>query len=93
MEVVGTIRPTPLSSNNTTTFLTNQLSDLLFAACMSAIAGYQKDYGTQADDPKSAMSWENQYQMRIASANKEEMMRKFQSGDWLSEPRPQVAQG
>lgn len=88
MEVIGTIRPTPLSASNTTTFLSSHLSDLLFAACMSAIAGYQRDYGAQADDPKLAMSWETQYQLRLASANKEEAMRKFQSGDWVSETQP-----
>ena len=95
MEVVGTIRPTPLSVSNPTTYLTSYLSDLFFAACMSAVAGYQKDYGAQSDDPRSAMSWENQYAQRLASANKEEAMRKFQSGDWLGEPRPapQAAQG
>jgi len=93
MEVIGTIRPTPLSVSNTTTFLTNYLSDLFFAACMSSVSGYMRDYGTQADDPKLAMSWENQYAQRLASANREEMMRKFQSGDWVGEPRPQVAQG
>lgn len=91
MEVLGTIRPTPLSAGNPTTYLTNYLSDLFFAACMSAVAGYQKDYGTQADDPKNAMSWENQYAQRLASANKEEIMRKFQSGDWVGEPRPTPA--
>ena len=88
MEAIGTVRPAPLSASNTSTFLSANLSDLLFAGCMSAIAGYQRDYGSQADDPKISMSWENQYQMRLASANKEETMRKFQSGDWVSEPRP-----
>jgi hypothetical protein len=88
MEVIGTIRPTPLSASNTSTFLTNYLSDLFFAACMSAIAGYQRDYGSQADDPKSAMSWETQYVQRLASAQKEELRRKFQSGDWTGETRP-----
>ena len=93
MEVIGTIRPTPLSASNTTTFLSSHLSDLLFAGCMAAIAGYQKDYGSQADDPKNSVSWESQYSQRLASANKEEMMRKFQSGDWVSEPRPATQPG
>ena len=88
MEVLGTIRPTPLSAGNPTTYLTNYLSDLFFAACMSAVAGYMRDYGAQADDPKLAQSWESQYQQRLASASKEEAMRKFQSGDWTGEPRP-----
>jgi hypothetical protein len=92
MEVIGTIRPAPLSASNTTTFLTNYLSDLFFAACMVEIAGYQRNYGSQADDPKMAQSWENQYQARLASASREESRRKFQSGDWLSESRPPIQQ-
>ena len=88
MEVIGTIRPTPLSAINPTTFLTAHLSDLLFAASMSAVAGYQRDYGAQTDDPRSAVSWEQQYAQRLASASKEEAKRKFQSGDWVSESRP-----
>ena len=88
MEVFGTIRPTPLSASNTTTYLTNYLSDLFFAGCMCSIAGYMRDYGSQADDPKLAQSWENQYAQRLNSANREETRRKFQSGDWTSETRP-----
>jgi hypothetical protein len=93
MEVLGTIRPTPLSAANPTTFLTNYLSDLFFAACMAATAAYMRDYGSQSDDPKLAMSWETQYAQRLASAQTEELMRKFQSGDWTGEPRPAVPQG
>jgi len=77
-----------LSSLNTTTYLTQHLSDLFFAACMCSIAGYQKDFGAQSDDPRNAVSWEQQYAQRLNSANKEEMRRKFQSGDWTSETRP-----
>jgi hypothetical protein len=95
MEVFGTIRPTPLSASNTSTYLTAHLSDLFFAACMCSISGYQRDFGAQADDPKQAQSWENQYAMRLNSANREEMRRKYQSGDWTSEsrPNPVAAQG
>jgi len=88
MEVFGTIRPTPLSASNTSTYLTVHLSDLLFAGCMCSISGYMRDYGSQADDPKLATSWEAQYAQRLNSANREEMRRKFQSGDWTSETRP-----
>jgi hypothetical protein len=88
MEVFGTIRPTPLSVSNTTTYLTQHLSDLFFAGCMASIAGYMRNYGEQADDPKMAQSWEAQYAQRLSSANREEMRRKYQSGDWTSETRP-----
>jgi hypothetical protein len=88
MEVFGTIRPTPLSVSNTTTYLTQHLSDLFYAGCMCSISGYMRNYGEQADDPKMAQSWEAQYAQRLNSANREEMRRKYQSGDWTSETRP-----
>ena len=92
MQVFGTIRPTPLSASNTTTYLTNYLSDLFFAGCMCSVAGYMRDYGSMSDDPKLAQSWETQYAQRLASASREEARRKFQSGDWTSETRPLMPQ-
>lgn len=91
-EVVGTIRPTPLSPTNTTTYLSLYLPDLFFAACMVASAGYQRDYGSQADDPKLAQSWESQYQQFFASANVEEQRKKFASSGWQSASPAPVAQ-
>ena len=85
VEVIGTIRPTPLSASNPTTFLTLYLSDLFFAGAMCSVAGYMRSYGSQADDPKLAMSWEAQYAQRLASAKSEEIRRKFASGNWTSE--------
>lgn len=79
VEAVGTIRPNPLSATNTTTFLTLYLPDLFIAASMIFASGYQKNFGSQADDPKMAQSWEAQYQTLFASANKEELKRKFGS--------------
>jgi hypothetical protein len=85
VEVVGTIRPAPLSATNTTTFLTNYLSDLFLAAAMCSASGFMRNFGAQADDPKMATSWEMQYAQRLASAKPEELRRKFASGDWTSE--------
>ena len=76
-EVTATIRPTPLSASNTTTFLTSYLSDVFFAAAMVAGAGYQKNWGSQADDPNMAISWEGQYQARMASARTEELHKSY----------------
>lgn len=89
VEVIGTIRPAPLSASNTTTFLSLYLPDLFFDAAMVAGCAYQKNFGAQADDPKIAQSWENQYQIAKASANVEELRRKFQSVSWSAEsPSP-----
>jgi hypothetical protein len=89
VEVVGTIRPTALSEANDNTFLTNFLPDLFMAASMVFASGYQKNFGSQADDPKMALSWEGQYKALFASANLEEMRKKFTSVSWSSKnPAP-----
>lgn len=77
-EVVGTIRPDPLSSTNASTFLSLYVSDVFFAASMETACGViLKNYGAQADDPRSAMSWEASYQARLASAKGEELRKNY----------------
>lgn len=89
VEVKGTIRPEPLSATNTTTYLTNFLPDLFVAASMIFGAGYQKNFGAQSDDPRMSSSWEDQYTKLFASANVEEMRKKYASGAWGSlQPTP-----
>jgi hypothetical protein len=90
-EVVGTIRPTPLSVSNTTTYLTTYLPDLFIAASMVQMSGYMRNFGSQADDPKMAQSWENQYQMLLKSADIEENMKRYASGAWSSQPPTPLA--
>ena len=77
VEVIGTIRPLALSVANTTTFLASYLPDLFFAASMIFVSGWQKNFGSQADDPRMAMSWEQQYQGLLASAKTEELRKKY----------------
>lgn len=84
LEVVGTIRPTPLSSDNPTTFLTTYLPDLFIAASMVFASGYQRDFGSQADNPQQSQSWESQYERLFASANGEEVRKKFAGPGWTS---------
>lgn len=76
-EVVGTIVPVPLSSGNTTTYLTTYLPDLFVAASMVFASGWQKNFGSQADDPKMGQSWETQYQTLFASANAQQNRLRF----------------
>lgn len=61
-EVYGGIQAAHLSESNFETFISKYYSELLIAACMVFITGYQRDYGAQSDDPTRAMSWEAQYQ-------------------------------
>jgi hypothetical protein len=83
-EVIGTIRPTPLSVSNTTTYLTLYLPDAFFSAGMIFGSGWQKNFGAQADDPKMSTSWESQYQTLMGSANIEEQRKRYATGAWSS---------
>ena len=93
IEVIGTIRPQPLSTSNTTTFLTQYLPDAFLAASMIFASGYMRDFGSQSDNPQQASSWEAQYQSLMQSASAEELRKKFAGPQWTSysqlEPRGQ----
>jgi hypothetical protein len=88
LEIVGTVRPTPLSATNTTTFISQSLPDLLLYAAMVEATGWMKNYGAQAEDPKMGMSWESRYQGALGPALSEETRKKFQSGSWSAKSRP-----
>lgn len=81
-EVVGTIRPAPLSVTNSSTFLTQNLPDIFMAGSMIYAAGYQRDFGMQTDNPPSAVSWEAQYTKLMGSAAIEELRKKFMGPAW-----------
>ena len=88
-EVIGTIRPNPLSASNSSTWLTQNLPELMIAAGMIFAAGYMRDFGSQADDPKLAQSWEGQYGNLMKSASVDSMRQKFVSEAWTSQsPSP-----
>lgn len=84
VEVIGTIRPAPLSFTNVSTFLTQYLPDAFLAASMIFASGYMRDFGAQSDNPQQATSWEAQYQSLMQSANAEEMRKKFAGPAWTS---------
>lgn len=89
VEFTGTQRPTPLSAENPTTFLTTYLPDLFFAAAMVIASGYQRDFGGQSDDPKLAMSWESLFQELKRGASIEELRKKALIDGFSSlPPRP-----
>lgn len=83
-QVIGTIRPPPLSASNTTTYLTLYLPDLWFATTMVFMAGWQQNFGSQSDNPAQATSWETQRNLLLASANIEEQRKRYSSGAWGS---------
>jgi hypothetical protein len=87
--IIGVYRPAPLYSappndGTQTTFLTSVLPDLFLACAMISAAGYQKNFGAQADDPRMAQSWEQQYLGLLKSAGGEELRKKFHGWQALS---------
>jgi hypothetical protein len=89
VEVIGTVRPEPLSADNPNTYLTLYLPDLFLAAALIFGYGYMKDYGAMADDPRSAVSWDAHYQALLQSANTEENRKKYASQAWTpKQPAP-----
>lgn len=90
-ETIGIQRPTALSSNNSSTILTQYVPDLFMAACLVHAYGYMKDFGGATDTPQGAMSWEMQFQTLLKSAAVEQARAKFQSEGWTSESPSPVA--
>lgn len=84
VEVIGTFQPIALSADNPQTQLTIYLPDLFIAAAMIFMSGWQRDFGSQADNPQQAQSWESQYQSLFKSANLLELRKKFAGPGWTS---------
>lgn len=82
VEVVGTQRPEPLSSSNTTTLLSVYFPDLMIAASMVFASAYMKNFGAAADDPKMASTWESHLQELLKSAVVEEGRKEFEGAGW-----------
>jgi len=92
VEVIGKIQPPVLSAANANTYLTDNLPDLYIAACMVYLTGYERNFGSQADDPKAAMSWEAQYTKLLTSAQVWEARKRFGGASWTSKPVEPMAQ-
>ena len=90
-EVIGVQRPSPLSSGNSSTILTQYVPDLMIAASMVFGAGFMRDFGAQSDNPQMAVSWEAQYTKLFASAAVEQARAKFQSEGWTSDQPSPIA--
>lgn len=88
----GYVRDDPLSSTNTTTYIGDNFPDLLFASCMIYAAGYQRDYGQQADDPQKALSWERMYQNLLPAAIAQEERKSGRGPGWTAHAPAPLAQ-
>jgi hypothetical protein len=88
-EVIATIRPAPLSGTNNTTWLSQNLPELMVAAGMIFMSGHMRDFGAQSDNPQMAQSWEGQYNNLLKSAGVDALRMKLQSNAWTSQiPSP-----
>jgi len=88
-ELMATIRPAPLSAANSSTWLSQNLPELMIAAGMIFASGYMRNFGSQSDDPKMAQSWESQYSNLMKSASVDAMRMQFESQGWTSQsPSP-----
>jgi len=92
LEIIGRVKPTPLSASNTSTYLTASLPDLFLAASMIFGSAWQKNFGNTADDPQSAISWEGQYLKMLANADPYEARARFAGASWTSKRIEAAAQ-
>jgi|SRR5215475_749577 len=91
VEAWGDVRPLTLSSSCSVTYLTFNYPELYIAACMVFLAGYQRDFGSQAEDPQRAVSWEGQYQNLRAGALIETARMKGEGPGFTAQPPTPVA--
>lgn len=94
-EIVGSFRPVSMGSNAgvpSQTYLGDNYPDLLFAGCMVALSGYQKNFGSMADDPKMALSWEAAYQALVQTAVNEALLQKGEGEAWTPYMPSKIAQ-
>lgn len=94
-EAYFTVRPTALSATNSSTWLTQNYSELMIAAGMVFAAGYMRDFGAQSDNSQMAQSWETQYNTLLKGAGTDVSRMNFQGPGWTSQnvtplatPRP-----
>jgi len=89
VEVVGTQRFTPLYTSQTTSPLSVFFPDLLLAWSLVFASGYQRNFGSMADDPKTAMSWKQHAEDLLGDAQTEEARKKFMIGHNVT-PQPKA---
>lgn len=86
---MGTCRLLPLSADNPESWISQNVPDLFWAASMIFLAGYNRNFGAQSDDPRQALSWSAEYQRLLKSADVEESRKSFSSQAWTAEsPEP-----
>jgi hypothetical protein len=82
VDIIGLVQNTPLSADNTTTYLSTFYPALLEAGCLVFLAGaLTRNFGAQSDEPQQAQSWESQFMKLLAAARYEEARRRGLAAD------------
>lgn len=90
--LTGNFTPIPISETNPATYLSTNYSGLLIAACMIYMTGaLLRNYGSQSDDPRMALSWNSQYQDLLTGAILEEKRRRMEGAGWSQNPPNPIA--
>jgi hypothetical protein len=78
-------------NGNNSNFISTYLPDMLIAASMIYVGGYQRNFSTTGADPQMPVNWEQQYQTLLKGATVEEYRKKFQSSAWGSQSPSPIA--
>ena len=92
--MTGLYNPVPISSGNPTTYLSTNYPDLLEAGCLVYLSGaLTRNFGAQSDEPRQAVSWEQQFQNLLGPARDEERRRRGLKPDVPMPPPPPMPPG
>ncbi len=71
--ITGLFVPAPMSDGNQSTYLTDNYAEGLEALCMVYMSGgLQRNFGAMTDDPRTAVTWEAQYQALLPGMREQE---------------------
>lgn len=93
LEIIGVVRPSQLTTSNSSTFISKVYPDLLVAASMVYTCGYIKDKGlatpVSGDITAAGAYWEGEYQKLYKSALAEDVRTKYnQTLTAMAQPMP-----
>lgn len=68
VEVIGQIQPAPISPSNLSSWLTDNLWDVMFSATVCEAVAWQQNFSQGPDNPQMANTWNARYQAALTSA-------------------------
>jgi len=93
IECCGKFQPTPISASNLSSWLTDNLWDLMFAATMIAASSWTMNFGAAGtDNPQLANTWEAMYQQLMQSGTAWAARARLAGASWSSKALEPTAQ-